>query len=57
MTKQELEQRTDHIENFIHEENSKLAEMISKIPTRDELLGQATLMKRLERIEKHLNLA
>ncbi len=36
-TKADLDERTDHIESFIQDENTKLAEMIAKIPTRDEL--------------------
>lgn len=54
--KEDLERQTAHIENFIREENTKLATMIEKIPTREELVSHTQVIHRLERIEKELHL-
>ena len=54
--KEDLERHTAHIENFIRDENAKLANMIAKIPTRDELISHTQVMHRLDRIEEQLHL-
>jgi hypothetical protein len=56
-TKEDLARTETNIERYIDEANAKLARMIEKIPTQDQLISYVELNKRLARVERKLGFA